>query len=71
VAFYQIIARSTLPCPWAPDWSLGVLFGIGGMVGMYLVRAAARKYVPARYIKWMLAGCILFLAAKYVRDFLV
>lgn len=70
VAFYQIIAPFYPAVSVAPDWSLGVLFGIGGMVGMYL-GARCQKYVPARYIKWMLAGCILFLAAKYVRDFLV
>jgi len=69
VAFYQLIAPFYPAVSVAPDWSLGVLFGLGGMVGMYL-GARCQKFVPARYIKWMLAGCILFLALKYVRDFL-
>ncbi|BBD10048.1 sulfite exporter TauE/SafE family protein [Desulfovibrio ferrophilus] len=65
VAFYQFIQ------PWypgmhvAPDWSLGLLFGLGGMAGMYL-GACCQKYVSARAIKWMLAVILLFTAAKYV-----
>lgn len=33
-----------------PDWLLGLLFGIGGFVGMYF-GASAQKYVPAAIIK--------------------
>ena len=69
VTFYQAIAPFYPNMSVAPDWMLGVLFGLGGMAGMYL-GARCQKFVPARYIKWMLAGCILFLALKYVRDFL-
>jgi Predicted permeases len=69
VAFYQFIA------PWypnmsvAPDWLLGLLFGLGGMAGMYL-GARCQKCVPARYIKWMLAVIILSTAGKYVWGYL-
>lgn len=65
VTFYQCIA------PWypglsvAPDWLLGLLFGLGGMAGMYL-GARCQKYVPARYIKVMLAVVILGTALKYL-----
>jgi hypothetical protein len=52
----------------APDWLLGILFGIGGMAGMYL-GARCQKFVPARAIKWMLAGVMVFTAIKYVFDF--
>jgi len=68
VAFYQAIAPFYPGMSIAPDWLLGFLFGIGGMAGMYL-GARCQKYVPARYIKWMLSTLIVFLAVKYVLDF--
>lgn len=48
----------------APDWWLGTLFGLGGMVGMYL-GARCQKWVPAGVIKWMLASIILATVVKY------
>ncbi|MCX8027561.1 MAG: sulfite exporter TauE/SafE family protein [Thermodesulfovibrionales bacterium] len=48
-----------------PDWPLGILFGIGGLCGMYL-GARAQKFVPQKYIKAMLTVIILGLAIKYV-----
>lgn len=64
VAFYQAIAPLYPGLSVAPDWLLGVLFGLGGMAGMYL-GARCQKYVPARKIKWMLAGIIVFTAISY------
>lgn len=69
VAFYQGIAPYYPTMSVAPDWMLGFLFGIGGMAGMYL-GARCQKHVPARYIKWMLSTLLVFLAVKYVLDFL-
>ncbi len=68
VIFYQAIASFFPDTSVAPDWTLGILFGIGGMFGMYL-GARFQKYVPANVIKWMLFGVILFTAAKYTADF--
>lgn len=68
VAFYQAIAPLYPNMSVAPDWLLGILFGLGGMAGMYL-GARCQKYVPARAIKWMLAGIIVFTALKYVAAF--
>lgn len=65
VAFYQMIAPWYPTMSIAPDWKLGILFGLGGMVGMYL-GALCQKHVPAKYIKWMLGGLIVFLALKYL-----
>lgn len=48
-----------------PDWPLGILFGIGGLCGMYL-GARAQKFVPQKYIKIMLTVIILGLAIRYV-----
>jgi len=68
VVFYQAIAPFYPNLSVAPDWPLGVLFGIGGMAGMYL-GARCQKFIPAKVIKWMLAGILLFTAAKYVGGF--
>jgi uncharacterized protein len=68
VIFYQAIAPLYPGMSIAPDWILGILFGLGGMAGMYF-GARFQKYVPAAAIKWMLAGVIIFTAAKYVSAF--
>jgi uncharacterized membrane protein YfcA len=65
VAFYQGIAPFYPHMSVAPDWLLGILFGLGGMCGMYL-GARCQKYVPAKAIKWMLSGIIVFTALKYM-----
>ncbi len=47
VVFYQLVA------PWygqlavSPDWLLGALFGLGGLVGMYLGARCQRRCRPA------------------------
>ncbi len=68
VAFYQAIAPFYPAQSVAPDWTLGLLFGLGGMVGMYL-GARCQKFIPARMIKWMLSGIIVFTAGKYLLEF--
>ncbi|MCA1793172.1 MAG: sulfite exporter TauE/SafE family protein [Desulfobacteraceae bacterium] len=68
VAFYQVIAPFYPHLSVAPDWLLGILFGIGGMAGMYL-GARCQKFVPARAIKWLLAGIMVLTAGKYVLAF--
>lgn len=68
VAFYQALAPLYPNVSVAPDWLLGILFGIGGMAGMYF-GARCQKFVPAKLIKWMLAGIIVFAALKYVAAF--
>nr|WP_320017044.1 sulfite exporter TauE/SafE family protein [uncultured Desulfobacter sp.] len=69
VLFYQAIAFLHPNLSIAPDWILGLLFGIGGMAGMYL-GARCQKFVPAKAIKGMLTGIIIFTAAKYIFEFL-
>jgi len=70
VAFYQLIA------PWyagqtvAPDWLLGALFGIGGVAGMYL-GARTQRFVPALWLKVMLAAVLLFVAGRYLLGYLL
>lgn len=69
VAFYQAIAPYYPTISVAPDWFLGILFGIGGMAGIYL-GARCQKYVPAKVIKWMLGAVIVYTATKYLFDFI-
>ena len=67
VAFYSIMpARDGLAT--SPDWLLGLLFGAGGFLGMYL-GARFQKYVPQKFIKMMLGLVILFLSVKYIYQY--
>ena len=63
--FFQFLARFYPDMSIAPDWQLGILFGIGGLFGMYL-GARTQKFVPARIIKAILCACVLFVAIKYI-----
>ncbi len=49
----------------APDYRLGILFGLGGVVGIYLGAKAQRFFSPT-IIKGILATIILFTAIKYI-----
>ena len=53
----------------APIWGLGLLFGAGGMMGMYL-GARFQRFVPPSAIKLMLCGVTLFAATKYLLQFI-
>jgi len=67
VLFYSTIPiNSGRTAP--PDLLLGVLFGVGGLLGMYL-GARCQKYVPERVIKAMLALIILIVSLKYIVQF--
>lgn len=68
VIFYQGLAWLYPNLMIAPDWILGVLFGLGGIGGMYC-GARCQKFVPAKNIKWMLAAIITITAAKYISEF--
>lgn len=67
-----VILYSVLPAPAGlpthPDWSLGVLFGCGGMAGMYL-GARFQKYMPQKTLKLLLGGLLVSLALQYVAAF--
>jgi uncharacterized membrane protein YfcA len=64
VAFYQALAPFYPAVQVAPDYLLGFLFGVGGLAGMYC-GARLQKFVPARTIKGILAGCLFLLSGRY------
>lgn len=68
VLFFQVIAPFYPNIQITPDWMLGFLFGIGGFAGIYC-GARLQKYFPAKFIKWILAGSIIFLSMKYIIGF--
>jgi len=70
VIFYNFLAYAYPHITIAPDWMLGTLFGSGGFLGMYF-GARSQKHVKEIYIKSILAGCILFVAIKYIVGFLI
>ena len=69
VVFYQFIAPYYPNQVIAPDWGLGILFGIGGFAGIYF-GARFQKFFPAKIIKWILVGCILLPAIYYIWQFI-
>jgi len=66
VAFYSLIPINGAVA--APDWLLGILFGAGGLMGMYL-GARVQKYFSEKWIKLMLGGVIIIVALKYILKF--
>ncbi|MHB0867338.1 MAG: sulfite exporter TauE/SafE family protein [Thermoleophilia bacterium] len=64
VAFYSLVPLSNGVTA-APDWRLGLLFGLGGFAGMY-VGASFQKFVPQKILKLMLGAMIVFLALSYI-----
>ncbi len=67
VLFYQILASYHPESSVAPDWFLGALFGLGGLVGMY-VGARLQKHLPARAIKGVLCFILLMTAIRYASE---
>ncbi len=70
VAFYWILGGyySGSEVAIIPDWQLGLLFGVGGALGMY-TGAHIQRFVPAKTIKILLVACLLFIAGGYVIGF--
>ena len=67
VVFYQLIVPlfTASDLSVTPDWLLGASFGLGGLAGIYL-GARFQRFVPARFIKTVLAVVLFTLAVRYV-----
>jgi hypothetical protein len=68
ITFYSLLPAST-GLQKSPDWLLGFLFGIGGFAGMYL-GARCQRFVPQRFIKFILGILIFFVSMKYILQYL-
>jgi uncharacterized membrane protein YfcA len=69
-----VLVYSLLPLPdgasAAPDWALGSLFGLGGLVGMYL-GAATQQRVPQRVLRLGLGLVLAVLGGSYLASPLI
>ena len=70
VIFYSILATTSVGATTnvSPDWLLGALFGVGGLLGTYC-GAYIQKYLKANVVKGIMATLILFLALRYISQF--
>jgi uncharacterized membrane protein YfcA len=70
VIFYTILAASSIGATTnvAPDWLLGALFGIGGLLGTYC-GAYIQKYLKETIVKVIMSALIIFLALRYILQF--
>jgi len=51
-----------------PDWLLGLLFGIGGALGLFF-GARLQKYMPQKLIRIIITAGVLFIGYNYVTSF--
>lgn len=70
VIFYSILATTSVGATTnvSPDWLLGALFGVGGLLGTYC-GAYIQKYLKESIVKGIMAALILFLALSYILQF--
>jgi uncharacterized membrane protein YfcA len=72
VALYQVLAASgSGPAAGhvSPDWLLGTLFGLGGLLGISL-GARLQRRVDAFWIKLILTAVLLFISTRYIAGYL-
>ncbi|WP_417912562.1 sulfite exporter TauE/SafE family protein [Candidatus Electronema sp. TJ] len=65
VFIYQLLARFYPGMSVAPDWQLGILFGIGGFCGMYC-GARCQKHLPVKAVKALLCFFLFAAACNYL-----
>ncbi|RNC29421.1 MAG: hypothetical protein AWM53_00419 [Candidatus Dichloromethanomonas elyunquensis] len=69
VIYYHILAVTSVSnSAIAPDWLLGLLFGLGGIIGTYL-GAYLQKFLPETLVKIILLVLISFLTITYIFEF--
>jgi uncharacterized membrane protein YfcA len=66
VAFYSLIPINGQVA--APDWLLGILFGAGGLFGMYC-GARVQKYASEKLLKLILGLVMVIVALRYLVRF--
>jgi len=68
VIYFAVAATLLGRADLSPDWLLGGLFGLGGLVGMY-VGARQQRRLPTRLIETILAIIVTGLAVRYVAGY--
>jgi uncharacterized membrane protein YfcA len=70
IIFYSILSVTSVGATTnvTPDWLLGVLFGVGGLLGTYC-GAYIQKYLKENFVKAIMAALILFLALTYILQY--
>jgi len=68
VVSYQVMAVADPTLAVGPDWALGALFGVGGMIGISL-GARCQRWAPASAIEGVLGLVLLVVAVPYVVGF--
>ena len=66
VAFYSLIPINGTVA--GPDWMLGILFGVGGLLGMYF-GAKMQKHISEKWIKLVLGIIVFIIASRYILRF--
>lgn len=69
IIFYTVLPLKT-GMQTSPDWLLGILFGFGGFMGIYL-GARLQKFMPQRAIKLILGLVVLYVSLKYILQYFV
>lgn len=72
VAVFETIGRMQFSAGASvrPDWALGLLFGIGGLLGSYC-GARLQKHLPDRWIRLFLGCLVTGLGINYVAPFFI
>ena len=65
VGFFAVVTPLLGQGNVSPDWALGLLFGTGGLLGMYS-GARLQRFLPARAIESILGVAVTGLALSYV-----
>lgn len=68
VGFFHLLALDPRAAAARPDWALGALFGVGGLLGTY-IGARLQKHLPERWIRLLLSLVVSGLALNYVLQY--
>lgn len=65
IVYYQVLAVLMSNSSVAPDWQLGLLFGLGGLIGTYL-GASLQKFLPENLVKSILLMLVTMVSILYI-----